>query len=99
MCFFFFFFLAVNKTSNCVFLKHKPTGISVKVHAERSLMANRRIARQFLTLKLDKHFNGKHSKMNVQVAKQQKRKAKAKKRAQKKYNNNDNSQEESDVLE
>jgi len=53
-------------------------------------MANRKIARQFLTLKLDKHFNGKHSKLNVQVAKQQKRKAKAMKRAQKKYHNNHN---------
>ena len=33
----------VNKTSNCVFIKHKPTGMTVKCHQTRSLSQNRKV--------------------------------------------------------
>ena len=38
----------VNKTNNCVFLKHLPSGISVKCHIERSREINRFLARREL---------------------------------------------------
>ncbi len=38
----------VNKTNNCVFLKHTPTGIAVKCHVERSRELNRFLARREL---------------------------------------------------
>ncbi len=38
----------VNKTNNCVFLKHLPTGIAVKCHADRSRELNRFLARREL---------------------------------------------------
>ena len=38
----------VNKTSTCVYLKHKPTGIEVKCQKERSQVLNRFFARRIL---------------------------------------------------
>ncbi|MEG0143796.1 MAG: peptide chain release factor-like protein [Akkermansia sp.] len=38
----------VNKTNNCVFIKHIPSGISVKCHIERSREINRFLARREL---------------------------------------------------
>ncbi|NQT07372.1 MAG: peptide chain release factor-like protein, partial [Candidatus Omnitrophica bacterium] len=38
----------VNKTSTCVYLKHKPTGIEVKCQKERSQVLNRFLARRIL---------------------------------------------------
>ena len=35
----------VNKTNNCVYLKHIPTGIAVKCHVDRSRELNRFLAR------------------------------------------------------
>eukprot|EP00667_Euglena_gracilis_P034536 EG_transcript_60294 len=49
---------ATNKTSNCVFLRHVPTNLTVKCHATRSVELNRRTAYQILNDKLDVHFNG-----------------------------------------
>lgn len=49
---------SVNKTCNCVLLKHVPTGLTVKCHQHRSLEANRREARNILTDKLDLQLNG-----------------------------------------
>lgn len=51
----------VNKSSNCVYLKHLPTGLAVKCHQARELHRNREIARQMLIDKLDHHFNGDFS--------------------------------------
>ena len=36
----------VNKTNNCVYLRHTPTGIAVKCHADRSRELNRFLARR-----------------------------------------------------
>ena len=38
----------VNKTNNCVFLKHIPTGIAIKCHIDRSREINRFLARRKL---------------------------------------------------
>ncbi|KAG7166999.1 peptide chain release factor 1-like [Homarus americanus] len=52
---------SVNKTSSACMLKHIPTGIVVKCHEDRSLLRNRKKARQLMIKKLDVHFNGEMS--------------------------------------
>lgn len=52
---------AVNKTSNCVVLRHKPTNIVVKCHIHRVATQNRKAAREILLAKLDEKFNGEYS--------------------------------------
>ncbi|KAI9138731.1 peptide chain release factor class I/class II, partial [Paraphysoderma sedebokerense] len=75
----------INKTSNCVDLKHIPTGIRVTCQATRSLADNRRIARKQLLLKLDLHYNGDLSKTAKKIQKIQRQKSKRRKRANEKY--------------
>jgi protein subunit release factor B len=43
----------VNKTSSCVFLKHRPTGIEVKCMKDRSQSINRFLARRELVEKIE----------------------------------------------
>lgn len=43
---------AKNKTSSCVQMKHKPTGISVRVEAERSQLLNRESAFRLLSARI-----------------------------------------------
>ncbi|XP_037038744.1 probable peptide chain release factor C12orf65 homolog, mitochondrial [Bradysia coprophila] len=52
---------AVNKTANCVILKHKPTGIQIKCHTTRMLHQNRQEARRLLIARLDNLWNGDDS--------------------------------------
>ncbi|XP_075169969.1 mitochondrial translation release factor in rescue [Haematobia irritans] len=52
---------AVNKTSNCVLLRHLPTNIVVKCHIHRSAQKNRVEARKILLEKLDVQLNGEFS--------------------------------------
>ncbi|KAJ6633248.1 Mitochondrial translation release factor in rescue [Pseudolycoriella hygida] len=52
---------AVNKTANCVIIKHKPSGIQVKCHSSRMLHENRKEARRILTTRLDNLWNGDDS--------------------------------------
>ncbi|XP_015593111.1 probable peptide chain release factor C12orf65, mitochondrial isoform X2 [Cephus cinctus] len=52
---------ATNKTSNCVVLRHRPTGIVVKCHETRSLWDNQRRAREILLRKFDNLINGEYS--------------------------------------
>ncbi|KAJ0019182.1 hypothetical protein NQD34_006751 [Periophthalmus magnuspinnatus] len=56
---------ATNKTSNCVILKHVPTGIVVKCHQTRSVDLNRKRAREILREKLDVAFKGELSEISV----------------------------------
>ena len=44
----------VNKTSSCVFLVHRPTGLSVKCQQERSQAMNRFLARRLLLDRIEK---------------------------------------------
>lgn len=43
----------INKTSNCVFLKHLPTGVCIKCQMERSRELNRFLARRELCDQLE----------------------------------------------
>ncbi|XP_025414859.1 probable peptide chain release factor C12orf65, mitochondrial [Sipha flava] len=52
---------AVNKNSNCVVLKHIPSGIVIKCHESRCVEDNRKLAREKLVLKLDTLENGNDS--------------------------------------
>ena len=49
----------VNKTSSCVFLKHIPTGIEIKMQQERSQGLNRYYARKRLCELLEEERLGK----------------------------------------
>lgn len=55
---------AVNKTNNCIVLRHKPTGFIVKCHLHRSASSNRKEARRLMIERLDEHFNGEESVEN-----------------------------------
>lgn len=55
---------AVNKTNNCIVLRHKPTGFIVKCHLHRMASANRKEARRLLVQRLDEHINGEQSVEN-----------------------------------
>jgi len=57
----------INKTSSCVYLLHKPSGIEVKCQQERSQAMNRFFARRELCDRLEAEIEGKKS------AKQQER--------------------------
>jgi protein subunit release factor B len=48
----------VNKTSSCVQLLHRPTGISVKCQQDRSQAVNRFLARRLLTEKIAAQIHG-----------------------------------------
>ncbi|OGR90469.1 MAG: hypothetical protein A2992_07375 [Elusimicrobia bacterium RIFCSPLOWO2_01_FULL_59_12] len=48
----------VNKTSTCVYLLHKPTGLSVKCQEDRSQAVNRFLARRLLTEKIQQQVLG-----------------------------------------
>ncbi|XP_043968642.1 mitochondrial translation release factor in rescue isoform X1 [Gambusia affinis] len=70
---------ATNKTSNCVVLKHIPTGIVVKCHQTRSVDINRKRARDIMREKLDVAYKGELSELVVKkkesvLRKQEKRK-------------------------
>ncbi|KAF7260736.1 hypothetical protein EG68_01450 [Paragonimus skrjabini miyazakii] len=54
---------AVNKTANCVVLRHIPTGLFVKCQDTRVLERNREIARIRLNQKLDELMNGEQSEI------------------------------------
>ncbi|GIY19280.1 probable peptide chain release factor C12orf65, mitochondrial [Caerostris extrusa] len=73
----------VNKSTNCVLLKHKPTGIVVKCHESRLLQENQKIARERLLNKLDEHYNNDMSvaaqKRRIEKAKQISRQLKSQK--------------------
>ncbi|CAG6016730.1 mitochondrial translation release factor in rescue-like [Menidia menidia] len=69
---------ATNKTSNCVVLKHIPTGIVVKCHQTRSVDINRKRAREIMREKLDVAYKGDLSEVLVkkresEMKKQEKR--------------------------
>ena len=49
----------INKTSNCVFLKHLPTGVCIKCQIDRSREMNRFLARRELCDQLDAIRQGK----------------------------------------
>ena len=65
----------VNKTSTCVYLKHRPSGIEVKCQRERSQALNRFMARRILARKIEALILGEFSeeKKRIEKIKRQKR--------------------------
>ncbi|XP_006640442.1 mitochondrial translation release factor in rescue [Lepisosteus oculatus] len=70
---------ATNKTSNCVVLKHVPSGIVVKCHQTRSVEVNRKRAREILQEKLDVFYRGADGEV-LQQKKETERKKQEKRR-------------------
>ncbi|XP_011354020.1 probable peptide chain release factor C12orf65 homolog, mitochondrial [Pteropus vampyrus] len=72
---------ATNKTSNCVVLKHIPSGLVVKCHQTRSVDQNRKLARKILQEKVDVFYNGENSLIYKEKREAEKKKQERKKRA------------------
>lgn len=75
----------INKTSNCVQLRHIPTGLSVKCQETRSREENRRIARRILHMKLDVLENGEHSLAEIKKWSEMRKKKSREKKSRRKY--------------
>lgn len=75
----------VNKSSSAVFLKHLPTGISVKYGKDRSLHLNRFMAMRLLVEKLEARITGKKTAKEARGEKIKKQKMKRKKRSKQKH--------------
>ncbi|EDV22657.1 uncharacterized protein TRIADDRAFT_28629 [Trichoplax adhaerens] len=74
----------VNKSSNCVILKHKPTGIVIKCHQSRSQYHNRIIARQLLKDKIEASQNCSNNSQEKKFLKQKRKKMTSKIRSKRK---------------
>lgn len=74
----------VNKTATCVYLKHRPTGLEVKVSQERSQALNRFLARRILVGKIEALVLGRLSAEKQKIAKIRRQKRKRSKRAKEK---------------
>ncbi len=74
----------VNKTSSCVYLKHKPTGIDVKCQKERSQALNRFLARRILVNKIESLILGKKAEEQRKIEKIRRQKRKRSRRAKEK---------------
>ncbi len=74
----------LNKTSTCVYLKHLPTSIEVKMQRERSQSLNRFLARRLLVDKIEEQIKGRQSKIQREIEKIKRQKRKRSKRAKEK---------------
>ena len=74
----------VNKSSSCVYLKHKPTGIEVKCQKERSQSLNRFLARRTLVNKIESLILGKKAEKQSKIEKIRRQKRKRSRRAKEK---------------
>jgi len=74
----------VNKTSSCVFIRHIPTGLSVKCQRERSQAINRFLARRILLDKIERMQKGIVSSEKERIEKIRRQKRKRSKRAKEK---------------
>ena len=74
----------VNKTSTCVYLKHIPTGIEVKVQKERTQALNRFLARRLLVQKIEEMVLKEKSELRQKIEKIRRQKRKRSKRAKEK---------------
>ncbi len=74
----------VNKTSTCVYLKHRPTGIEVKCQRERSQVLNRFLARRILANKIETLILGRLSEERKRIEKIRRQKRKRSRRAKEK---------------
>jgi protein subunit release factor B len=74
----------LNKTSSCVWLTHKPTGILVKCEESRSQALNRFLARRRLADKLEHRRGEKQEEEEKARERIRRNKARARRRARKK---------------
>ena len=78
----------VNKVSTGVYLKHIPSGVDVKVCAERSQALNRYAARKVLAGKIETMILGRRSEERKHIEKIRRQKRKRSKRAKDKMLDN-----------
>jgi protein subunit release factor B len=71
----------VNKTSTCVMLVHRPTGVSVKCQETRQQGLNRFIARRLLLDKIEKKQKGFVAAQRAEIEKIRRQKRKRSRRA------------------
>jgi peptide chain release factor len=74
----------VNKTSSCVVLHHRPTGIRVKCQQERSQALNRFLARRLLVDKIETQIKGVASAAAQEIARIRRQKRRRSRRAREK---------------
>jgi protein subunit release factor B len=74
----------LNKTSSCVWLTHKPTGVLVKCEESRSQALNRFLARRRLADKLENQRGEKQEEEEKAREKIRRNKARARRRVRKK---------------
>ena len=74
----------VNKVSTCVWLRHRATGLEVKVQRERSQALNRFLARRLLASKLEEAVLGRRSAERQRVEKIRRQKRRRGRRAKEK---------------
>ncbi|KPJ68606.1 peptide chain release factor 1 [candidate division WOR-1 bacterium DG_54_3] len=74
----------VNKVATCVYLKHLPTGIEVKMSRERSQALNRFLAWRLLAEKIEEKIRGIKSERQKRIEKIRRQKRKRSKRAKEK---------------
>ncbi len=74
----------VNKVATCVWLRHRPSGLEVKVQQERSQALNRYLARRLLAAKLESQVLGRASAEQRRIAKIRRQKRRRSRRAQEK---------------
>jgi protein subunit release factor B len=71
----------INKTSNCVFLKHLPSSIAIKCQMDRSREMNRFLARRELCDQFDAIANGKASAKTQAIEKMRRQKRRRSRRS------------------
>ncbi|RJP65458.1 MAG: peptide chain release factor-like protein [Candidatus Abyssobacteria bacterium SURF_17] len=74
----------VNKVATCVYLKHLPTGLEVKVQRERSQALNRFLARRLLLEKIERKLTGAATKAQQEREKIRRQKRRRSQRAKEK---------------
>ncbi len=88
----------VNRAATCVYLKHIPTGIEVKMQQERSQSLNRFLARRLLVRKIEERILGKKSAEQKRIEKIRRQKRKRSRRAKEKMLHNKKMQAEKKSL-
>ena len=71
----------INKTSNCVFLKHLPSGVCIKCQMDRSRELNRFLARRELCEQLESIRDGKTTAKTQAIEKMRRQKRRRSRRS------------------